>query len=112
MKLLACCRGDSWNAVDRSGRPAPAGNTRAPRAMTGALEWLFAAAGLALLPKCPACLAAWVAAGTGLGLSFAAASRLQTAIIVGCAIALAAAAVPRILTHRGWRSFARRATII
>ena len=43
---------------------------------------------LALLPKCPMCLAAYITAVTGAGVSVAAASRLRTAAIVACAASL------------------------
>ena len=39
---------------------------------------------LAVLPKCPACLAAYVAIGTGIGLSLTAATYLRLSLIVAC----------------------------
>lgn len=39
---------------------------------------------LAVLPKCPACLAAYVALGTGIGLSLTAATYLRLSLIVVC----------------------------
>ena len=48
---------------------------------------------VALLPKCPACLAAYLALGTGLGVSVTAAAWLQTAAIVVSAASLCVAPV-------------------
>jgi len=39
---------------------------------------------LAVLPKCPACLAAYVALGTGIGLSLTAATYIRLSLIVVC----------------------------
>lgn len=39
---------------------------------------------VALLPKCPACLAAYLALGTGVGVSVSAAAWLQTVAIAMC----------------------------
>jgi hypothetical protein len=48
---------------------------------------------LALLPKCPACVAAYVAAATGLGISVTAAAALRAGIVVVCITSVAYFAV-------------------
>lgn len=45
------------------------------------LASLASALGLALIPKCPACLAGYVALATGIGLSVPAATHLRTVLL-------------------------------
>jgi hypothetical protein len=55
-------------------------------------RWIVPASVLALLPKCPACVAAYVALATGLGISVTAAAYLRGGAIVICIATLLYAA--------------------
>lgn len=60
----------------KAGRCCAAGGAMVPAAL------------VALLPKCPACLAAYLALGTGVGLSVTAAAWLQAAAAVVSVVSL------------------------
>lgn len=89
MSVGRCCE------VTKCGPGGEAAATRnAVRAPTirqscrGIAGWLVPCAVLALMPKCPACLAAYVAIGTGIALSASVASYLRVTLLVLCILSL------------------------
>ena len=71
-----CCR-EPAAPCDCPGSDAPAAATTMGRRMLGLIPGVLSGAALALVPKCPACVAAYVAAATGLGISLSVASYLR-----------------------------------
>jgi hypothetical protein len=71
-----CSRGES--AAPACGAPAWARRTRS------VAEWALPVTALALVPKCPACLAGYVLLATGIGLSVTAAAAVRWTIIGLC----------------------------
>jgi hypothetical protein len=60
------------------------GSSRTPRPgrrFIEVAEWILPSAILALIPKCPMCLAAYIALWTGIGLSFSAAIYLRASLL-------------------------------
>ena len=62
--------------------------------------WVIPGAVLALLPKCPACVATYVALATGVSIPFATASYLRILIILVCMAALLLVAIRQMLLIR------------
>jgi hypothetical protein len=89
--MRGCCDGES---AAGSSFEAAAGATKSSR-WIAASRWILPGAMLALLPKCPMCLAAYVAVATGFGISIPAASSLRLILIFVCVASLLYFAITR-----------------
>lgn len=87
-RVKACCQG-------RCGHP-PLRRSRAGEI----IGWVLPGATLALLPKCPLCLAGYVGVATGLGISLQTASSLRAFLVALCVGVLAALAIRRLREFR------------
>lgn len=59
------------------------------------MRWVMPGATLAVIPKCPACVAGYIAMATGIGVSVTAAAYLRWSLIVLCVATLC---------YAGWRA--------
>lgn len=98
MNARLCCE-SKLRAGDNARRPAS--RWRRVGELAG---WIVPSATLALLPKCPVCVAAYVALATGMGISLPTATYLRASLVVLCMGSLAFIAARRLRSR-----FARRA---
>ena len=89
MNSLHCCHSNP-----RAGRVAPRQSAWLRRAREVA-GFVAPGAALALVPKCPVCIAAYVALGTGVAMSPASAHSLLRALTALCVCTLAFAVIKR-----------------
>ena len=79
----------------RADAPAPAAVTVGPprrswiRRFAALIEWAIPITTLALIPKCPACVAAYILLFSGIGLSIHAAAAMRWTLIALCISTLA-----------------------
>ena len=105
-----CCDGVSTcPGRTAAGARVAIGDPRSPTLVRRCLDvalWIVPSGILAILPKCPACLAAYFAIGTGIGISMSAAIYLRMSLVVLCAASLSYLAA-----SRGRRFIARLARL-
>ena len=100
MGVLRCCDDES-ESVHETTTVAPRPTfARRLREIAG---WIVSAAGLALVPKCPACLAAYLAVGTGVGVSVPTATYIRMALLITFVASLSYLAVKRVLQVKEWK---------
>lgn len=84
-----CSRGDPPPPA-ATAATAPSTSRRSwPRRLGAVFEWTVPLATLALIPKCPACVAAYVLLFTGIGLSLPAATATRWTLVALSIAALA-----------------------
>ena len=83
MNARHCCQIKTRAGGDNARRPAS--RLRRGGEIAG---WIVPTATLALLPKCPACVAAYVALATGIGISLPTATYLRAILVVLCVASL------------------------
>ncbi|HEX6562629.1 MAG TPA: hypothetical protein VF020_00025 [Chthoniobacterales bacterium] len=73
-----------------NGSQTIAGGAGAPpyRRFLNFIGWIVPSAVLALIPKCPVCVAGYAVIGTSVGLSLSALAQLRLALIVLCVVSL------------------------
>lgn len=85
--VSASCCAKAGAMEDRAAPCGPPSRRWATRGWHGA-QWLLPGTILALLPKCPMCIAAYIALTTGIGVSVPAAVHLRGALLLLCGTSL------------------------
>jgi hypothetical protein len=81
------------------------------RRTRGAAAFALPSIALALVPKCPMCIAAWLALGGGFGISFTTAAHLRTALVCLCWSVLVLLTVRVVMRFRSRPSFSTRTMV-
>jgi hypothetical protein len=106
-----CCQVASGGSVPRTARAriTEGGPVRPSRARRCANfgGWIVPSAMLALLPKCPACIAAYFAIGSGIGISMTTAIYVRMALVLLSVASLLYFAASRGRRFIGWWQKAR-----
>src|SRR5262245_11115244 len=97
MNMRPCCQ-DKTRAGGDARRPAS--RWRSGGEVAG---WIVSTVSLALIPKCPMCVAAYVALATGVGISLPTATYLRATLIAVCVASLIFLGVRRLRHFVGRR---------
>jgi hypothetical protein len=92
--MAKCCQ--AAVAADSSRPAIPGSHTALRQQALSIAGWILPATVLAVMPKCPVCVAAYAAAFTGIGLSLTTASYLRSGLIVGAVVGLVAMGAVRV----------------
>lgn len=99
--MNCCCT----NGEPADPTPSDVAATSRSRRIAALIEWALPLTTLALVPKCPACVATYVLLFTGIGLSFPAAAAVRWTLIV-----LSLAALGYLLLRTARRAIAQPGT--
>ena len=87
-----CCEAAATSASRTTAQARVATSDPRPptpvRRFLDVVRWLVPSGILALLPKCPACLAAYFAIGTGIGISMSTATYIRIGLVTLCVASL------------------------
>lgn len=92
MSGCRCSRPRAAGEIGSPSRPRAISHPVLSRLCDAAL-WAVPAVVLALLPKCPVCLAAWIAVLSGIGVTLPVAASIRWALVAASVVAMACLAV-------------------
>ena len=86
---MRCCCTENETNYPLPTPPSDSASATWTRRIAALIQWAIPVTALALMPKCPMCVAAYVVLFTGIGLSLPAAAAIRWALIALSAVSLA-----------------------
>ncbi len=102
--MTCCCTGGE------PGAPAVPSRPRWPRRIVTLAQWALPLTTLAIIPKCPGCVAAYVLLFSGVGLSFPAAAAVRW-VLIGLSVGAFGYCILRATTSKRRRRQPRRGSL-